>query len=148
MVAIGCDHAGFPLKSALIEVLERRAIAYEDFGCQGERIDYVEPALDVAQAVVQRRCELGILICGTGIGMSICANKVPGIRAAVCGDVYSARMTRAHNDANVLAIGARVIGEGLAADIVETFLTTPFEGGRHLSRVQKIHAVEQRFAGM
>ena len=145
-VAIGCDHGGINLKPALIDYLEKKGIEYIDFGCYGkDSVDYNEYALAVSESVAKKECDLGILICGTGIGMSIVANKVKGIRCGHCHDVFSARMTRAHNDANVLAFGERVIGVGLMLDIVEAFLTTPFSNGeRHVNRVNKIKALEEK----
>ena len=131
-VAIGCDHAGLHYKEAVIDYLKFRGIEFEDLGTYTpESCDYP----DIARKVCENR---GILICGTGIGMSIVANKVHGIRAALCGDTYSARVSRAHNNANVLCMGSRVIGEHLALDIVDTWLKTGFEGGRHKKRVDMI----------
>jgi len=142
-VAIGCDHGGLDLKETVISVLNEMQIEYEDMGTYDRNsCDYPDFARKVAEAVAQERCDQGILICGTGIGMSIAANKVPGIRAALCGDVYSAKMARAHNDANVLCLGARVVGPGLAAEIVKAYLTGSFEGGRHTRRVEKIRQLE------
>jgi len=136
MLAIGSDHAGFPLKEQIRACLASMGVETKDVGCYSEEsVDYPGIAASVAQEVLSGRCEQGILICGTGIGISIAANRFVGIRCALCGDVYSARMTRAHNDANVLAMGARVIGIGLAEEIVKTFLETPFEGGRHQRRI-------------
>lgn len=143
-IAIGTDHGGFNLKPVLKEYLEKKGIEYKDFGCYGpESVDYNEYAIAVSKAVVSGEYDLGILICGTGIGMSIVANKVKGIRCGHCHDVFSARMTRLHNDANVLAFGERVIGPGLMLDIVEAFIGTPFSGDeRHARRVNKIKALE------
>lgn len=145
-VAIGTDHGGIHLKPALIKYLESKGIEYKDFGCYSEQsTDYNEYALKVSEAVASGEFDKGILICGTGIGMSIVANKVKGIRCAHCHDTFSARMTRLHNDANVLAFGERVIGAGLMTDIVEAFLTTPFSNEeRHVNRVNKIIALEER----
>lgn len=145
-VAIGVDHGGIHLKPALIKYLESKGIEYKDFGCYSEQsTDYNEYALKVSEAVASGEFDKGILICGTGIGMSIVANKVKGIRCAHCHDTFSARMTRLHNDANVLAFGERVIGAGLMTDIVEAFLTTPFSNEeRHVNRVNKIIALEER----
>ncbi len=144
-VAIGCDHGGINLKPALIEYLEKKGIDYKDFGCYGkDSVDYNDYAVAVAKSVAKKECDLGILICGTGIGMSIVANKVKGIRCGHCNDAFSARMTREHNDANVLAFGERVIGVGVMLDIVDAFLTTPFSNGeRHIRRVEKIKALEE-----
>ena len=140
MLAIGCDHGGFALKQAIMAHLQARGLEYRDFGTYtAESCDYPDFGRAVAQAVASGEYERGILICGTGIGISITANKVPGIRAALCGDCFSAEATRLHNDANILALGARVVGEGLALKIVDTFLDTPFSGDeRHLRRIRKI----------
>lgn len=137
MLAIGCDHGGYEMKQEIIRHLEKRQIPYRDFGCDSVKaVDYPVYAKKVAEAVAGGDCEMGILICGTGIGISIAANKVRGIRAAVCGDCFSAEATRLHNDANILALGARVIGVGLAIKIVDTFLNTPFSGDeRHERRI-------------
>lgn len=144
-VAVGCDHGGINLKPALIEYLEKKGIDYKDFGWYGkDSVDYNDYAVAVAKSVAKKECDLGILICGTGIGMSIVANKVKGIRCGHCNDAFSARMTREHNDANVLAFGERVIGVGVMLDIVDAFLTTPFSNGeRHIRRVEKIKALEE-----
>jgi len=147
MIAIGSDHAGYELKSAIIKHLEAKGIPYEDFGTYDSTtsVDYNDYGEKVAVAVSSGTHEKGIIICGTGIGISISANKVPGIRAALCTDTYMARMSREHNDANVLALGARVIGIGLALDIVDTWLETQFEtGGRHQRRVNKFSDIEKR----
>jgi len=140
MIGIGSDHGGFALKGAIIRHLEARGLEYKDYGTYSEAsCDYPEYGRAVAEAVAKGECDRGIIICGTGIGISIAANKVKGIRAAVCGDCFSAQATREHNDANVLALGARVIGEGLALKIVDTFLDTEFSGDvRHVRRIAKI----------
>ncbi len=140
MIAIGSDHGGFALKQAVMKHLSDRGLEYKDFGTYSEEsCDYPEYGRAVALAVASGECERGIAICGTGIGISIAANKVPGIRAALCGDCFSAEATREHNDANVLALGARVVGEGLALKIVDTFLDTPFSNDeRHVRRIAKI----------
>ena len=140
MLAIGCDHGGFKLKEAVMKHLSERKIEYKDFGTYTEEsCDYPKYARAVAEAVASGECERGIVICGTGIGVSITANKVRGIRAALCSDCFSAEATRLHNDANVLAMGARVLGEGLALKIVDTFLDTPFSGEeRHVRRISQI----------
>lgn len=144
MIAIGSDHGGFALKQEILRHLEAAGYAYKDFGTYTEEsCDYPEYGEAVARAVASGEYARGILICGTGIGISISANKVRGIRAAVCTDCYSAEMTRRHNDANILALGGRVVGAGLALKIVDTFLTTEFEGGRHARRVAKIHQIEE-----
>ena len=140
MLGSGSDHGGYQLKQAIMKHLEARGIAFTDYGTYGEEsCDYPEYGRAVALAVAGGACDRGILICGTGIGISIAANKIPGIRAAVCGDCFSAEATRAHNDANILALGARVVGEGLALKIVDTFLDTPFSNDeRHIRRIRKI----------
>lgn len=140
MIAIGSDHGGYALKKALMAHLDRKGIAYKDYGTYTEdSCDYPVYAKKVARAVAAGECERGILICGTGIGVSITANKVPGIRAALCGDCFSAEATRQHNDANVLCLGARVVGEGLALKIADVFLSTPFSNSeRHLRRISQI----------
>ena len=145
MLAIGSDHGGFALKKEIMAHLDERGIAYKDFGTYTEEsCDYPDIAEPVARAVAAGEFDRGILICGTGIGMSMSANKVTGIRAALCGDCYSAEFTRRHNDANVLTLGARVLGAGLALKIVDTFLDTAFEGGRHARRIAKIADIETR----
>ena len=138
MIAIGSDHAGYEMKLAIIEHLKKRGEKFEDFGCySNESVDYPEYGKKVAHAVASGEYEKGILICGTGIGISITANKVKGIRAALCGDCFSAEATRLHNDANILALGARAIGTGLAEKIVDTFLDTEFSGDeRHARRIR------------
>lgn len=145
-IAIGCDHGGINLKPILIDYLEKKGYEYKDFGCYDKTsVDYNDYALPVCNAVVNGEADLGILICGTGIGMSIVANKIKGIRCGHCSDVFSAKMMREHNDANVLAFGERVIGPGLMLEIVEAFLTTPFSNGeRHIKRVNKIKALEEK----
>ena len=143
MIALGCDHAGFALKEKMKKVIEDLGFEYKDFGCYDENsVDYPVIAKDVCKSVTSGESEKGILICGTGVGMSIAANKVKGIRASLCGDTFSAKFTRLHNDSNVLCMGARVIGEGIASEIVTTYLTTEFEGGRHERRVDLITALE------
>lgn len=140
MIAIGSDHGGFELKKAVMDHLEKRGLEYKDFGTYTrDSCDYPEYGRAVALAVASGEFERGIVICGTGIGISIAANKVPGIRAALCGDCFSAQATREHNDANILAMGARVVGEGLALKIVDTFLDTPFSNDeRHIRRISLI----------
>ena len=143
MIAIGCDHGGFALKQEVMRHLDELGLAYKDFGTYSEEsCDYPVYGEAVARAVAAGECERGILICGTGIGISISANKVKGIRAALCGDCYSAEMTRRHNDANMLAIGAGFTGKNLAERMVEVFLSTDFEGGRHARRVEKLNAIQ------
>ena len=140
MIAIGSDHGGFELKGEIIRHLESRGVEYRDLGTySAESCDYPVYAKAVARAVLSGKCEKGIIICGTGIGVSITANKFRGIRAALCGDCFSAEATRLHNDANVLTLGARVTGPGLAIKIVDTFLDTPFSGDeRHIRRISMI----------
>lgn len=140
MIGIGSDHGGFALKEAIKKHLEERGLEYRDYGTYSDAsCDYPAYGRAVAKAVAAGECELGILICGTGIGISITANKVPGIRAALCSDCFSAEATRLHNNANILALGARVLGEGLALKIVDTFLDTPFSNDeRHIRRISMI----------
>lgn len=140
MIAIGSDHGGFELKEELMEHLSERGLEYKDFGTYSSAsCDYPVYAKAVANAVASGECDRGIIICGTGIGVSITANKVRGIRAALCGDCFSAEATRQHNDANVLCMGARVVGEGLALKIADTFLDTPFSNDeRHIRRISMI----------
>lgn len=140
MIAVGSDHGGFELKKEVMAHLDARGLEYKDFGTYSDAsCDYPVYGKAVAKAVASGECERGIIICGTGIGISIAANKVHGIRAALCGDCFSAEATRQHNDANVLALGARVVGPGLALKIVDTFLDTPFSNGeRHIRRIEMI----------
>lgn len=140
MIALGCDHGGYELKQEVIKHLEARGLAYKDFGCYNEEsCDYPVYGQAAAKAVASGECEQGIVICGTGIGISISANKVPGIRCALCGDCFSAAATKEHNNANMLALGARVIGVGLALTIVDAFLDTPFSNDeRHIRRINMI----------
>jgi ribose 5-phosphate isomerase B len=143
LVAIGSDHGGFQLKEEIKKLLAEKNIAFEDFGTHSaQSVDYPDIAQKVGEAIVDGRFTRGILICGTGIGISIAANKIKGIRAALCHDVFSAQMTREHNDTNILAMGERVIGPGLARMIVATWLATEFAGGRHAARVAKISQLE------
>ena len=142
MIAIGCDHGGFEMKTALIKHLQENNVEFFDLGCNGETVDYPDIAVKVCEKVTSGECDKGVLVCGTGIGMSMAANKIKGIRAAVCGDTFSARFTRLHNDCNVLCLGGRVIGNGLACDILDLFINTEFEGGRHQRRVDKIMELE------
>lgn len=144
MIALGCDHGGFAMMQDVIKYLDEKGLPYKNFGTFTEdSCDYPVIAEAVGHAVTGGECDKGILICGTGIGMSIAANKIPGIRAALCGDSYSAEMTRRHNDANILVLGARVIGLGLAHNILDTFLNTPFEGGRHAKRIAMFSDLEK-----
>ena len=144
MIAIGCDHAGYELKKSVIDFLNEKGFDTLDLGCGGEPDDYPEIAEKVCEKVTDGSCEKGILICGTGVGMSIAANKVKGIRAALCSEHFSAKYTRLHNDSNILCMGARTIGAGLATELVELFLTTEFEGGRHQRRVDLITDLESK----
>lgn len=138
-IVVGADHGGFKLKGKIIEFLRGKNILFEDYGTfDEESCDYPDIAQKVAFAVAEKKFDRGILICGTGIGISIVANKIKGIRAALCSDTFSARMSREHNDSNILCLGQRVIGEGLALDIVDVWLKSNFEGGRHKIRVDKI----------
>lgn len=137
MIALGCDQAGYELKQEIIKHLEEKGLEYKDYGSySADPVDYPVYGRMVAKAVADGECDKGILICGTGIGISIAANKVKGIRAAVCSDCFSAEATRLHNDANIVAVGARVVGPGLAIKIIDTFLNTEFSGAeRHARRV-------------
>ncbi|GAJ97304.1 MULTISPECIES: ribose 5-phosphate isomerase B [Geomicrobium] len=143
-VIIGSDHAGLRLKKEILPLLDEKGIEYEDVGAhEMDSVDYPDFAKPVSEAVASGDYERGILICGTGIGMSIAANKVKGIRCALVHDLFSAEMTRLHNDSNVLAMGERVVGPGLATSIVEKWLDTPYEGGRHQRRVDKMMELDQ-----
>ncbi len=147
-IAIGCDHGGFELKQLIIQHLSKNGYEVKDFGCfDSTSVDYPDYAYPVACAVVSGAAEKGILICGTGIGMSIAANKVKGIRCALCGDTFSAHATAEHNDSNVLALGARVVGPGLALDIVDTWLGAKFMGKQHIARIEKITKIENQEFG-
>lgn len=147
MIAIAADHGGFKLKGIIIKYLQSMNIKYKDYGSFTEdAVDYPDVALIASESIINGECDKGILICGTGIGISIAANKVTGIRAALCGDTFSARMSRLHNDANILTMGARVIGEGLAIDIVNIWLNTEFEGGKHARRVDKLKNIECKYS--
>lgn len=142
MIALGSDHGGYGLKQEIIKYLEEQKLEYRDYGSYDEKsCDYPVYAKKVANAIVEGECDKGILICGTGIGISITANKIKGIRAAVCHDTFSAEATRLHNDANIVAMGARVVGPGLAVKIVDTFLHTEFSNDeRHIRRIEQIEA--------
>lgn len=143
MIAIGCDHGGLNVKNALCEHLKDRGLEVCDFGTfDTASVDYPDIAKKVCTAVQNGEAEKGILVCGTGIGMSIAANKHKGIRAAVCSEHFSTRYTRLHNDSNVLCLGERVIGAGLACELADLFIDTAFEGGRHMTRVNKITEIE------
>lgn len=145
-IALGSDHAGLPLKLEIIKHLEEKGYEIKDFGTYTkESCDYPDFGSKVAEEVVKGDYRFGIIICGTGIGISIAANKVPGARAALCSDTFSAHACREHNDANILALGQRVIGVGLALDIVDTFLNSAFQGGRHAKRVNKITEIEKKY---
>ena len=144
-VVAGSDHAGLTLRAEAVKVAKAKGFEVEDLGPQApDSVDYPDFAVAVSRAVAEGKARFGILVCGTGIGMSMAANKMPGVRAALCHTEWEARMTRAHNDANVLCLGERVTGGGLGAAIVEAFLTTPFEGGRHQRRVDKLNALDRR----
>lgn len=143
MIAIGSDHGGYALKQEIMEYLRQTGVEFEDLGCyEPVSVDYPDIAKKVCARVTEGTAKLGILVCGTGIGMSICANKIKGIRAAQCADTFSARMTRCHNNSNVLTLGGRTVGPELAKDIVKEFLTAEFEGGRHQTRIDKIMELE------
>lgn len=143
MIVLGADHGGYELKEQIKKHLDEKGVEYEDYGTMtGEAIDYPIIARKVAEAVAAGRFDKGILCCGTGIGISIAANKVKGIRCACCSDCFSAKYTRLHNDANIIAMGGRVIGAGLACMMVDVFLETEFEGGRHSRRVGLITEIE------
>lgn len=146
MIALGCDHAGYSLKQIVKQHLDEMHIEYKDYGTYDEKsCDYPDYAQKVCAAVTSGECKLGILICGTGVGMSIAANKCKGIRAACCSDYFSAKYTRMHNDANVLCIGSRVIGQGLACELVDVFLNTPFSSEeKHVRRIGKIKSLESK----
>lgn len=145
-IALGADHGGFELKEEIHNYLKENGYEVKDFGTYStESCDYADYSLKVAEAVASKEYDFGILICGTGIGIGIAANKVPGIRAALCSDTFSAHATREHNDANILTMGQRVVGPGLAIDIVKTFLNAEFEGDRHLRRINKITEIEKKY---
>lgn len=145
-IAIGCDHGGFNLKTEIIKHLKAKNIELKDFGTYTvDSCDYPDIAKEVAKEVAKREFDFGILVCGTGIGISIAANKVPGIRAALCHDTFSAHATREHNNANILTLGERVVGVGLALDIVDTFLNSKFQGERHQRRIDKITKIEEEY---
>lgn len=143
-IALGADHAGVVLKDQLAQLLDERHVAYTDFGTQGtESVDYPDFAANVARAVAGGEYDRGLLVCGSGIGMAMAANKIPGVRAAAVTEPESARLSRSHNDANVLALGARLTSPELAREIVTTFLDTPFDGGRHQRRVDKLSELDR-----
>lgn len=145
MVVIGCDHGGYELKKEVLAFLDEKGVKYLDMGCNGESCDYPDIAEAVCGKILDGSCDKGILICGTGIGISIAANKIKGIRAALCADYYSAKYTRMHNDSNVICMGGRVTGPGTACEMVNVFLDTDFEGGRHQRRIDKIAEIEKKF---
>lgn len=146
-IAIGSDHAGFRLKERIKDYFRDQGVCFSDFGTNSaESVDYPDIARPVAESVARGENRYGILVCGTGIGMVIAANKVPGIRAALCHDVFTARAAREHNDANVLTLGERVTGAGLACEIVKTWLQATFQGGRHERRINKIRALEEKYS--
>ncbi|MCQ2432504.1 MAG: ribose 5-phosphate isomerase B [Clostridia bacterium] len=145
ILAVACDHGGYELKKEILAYLDKIGAKYVDFGCDSTAsVNYPDYAAKACEAIQSGECYRGILVCGTGIGMSMAANKHKGIRAACCSDTFSARMTRAHNDANVLCMGGRVVGAGLALDMVKLFLETEFEGGRHADRVAMLMAIENK----
>jgi ribose 5-phosphate isomerase B len=144
-IAIGCDHAGVELKKELLSLLNNLQIQYVDYGTDSpESVDYPDFGEKVSEAVSSGKIEKGILICGTGIGMSIVANKFPGVRASLCNELFTAKMSRLHNNANVLVLGGRIVGQDLAKEIVRTWVSTPFEGERHNRRLKKITLIEDR----
>ena len=144
MLAIGCDHGGYDLKEEVKKHLDERGIEYIDCGCNGESVDYPVIASETCAHITSGGCEMGLLFCGTGIGISTAANKTPGIRAACCSDYYSAKYTRMHNNANVLCMGGRVISSGLACELVDVFLDTAFEGGRHQRRIDMLTELDKK----
>lgn len=144
-IAIGCDHAGFELKREIISLLDDLRVECIDYGTKGHKsVDYPDIGEKVSEAISSGKIEKGILICGTGIGMSIVANKFPNVRASLCNDLYTAKMSRLHNDANILVLGGRIVGKDLAKEIVRVWVSTPFEGERHCVRLKKITQIEDR----
>ena len=144
-IALAADHGGYELKNAVKQHLDELGLAYVDFGTNSPAsVDYPDMALPACKAVVNGECDKALLFCGTGVGISMAANKVPGIRACCCSDAFSAEFTRRHNDANALCMGGRVVGPGLGIKLVDIFLSTEFEGGRHVNRIAKLTALEQR----
>jgi len=144
MIALGCDHGGFELKESIKKHLDNNNVEYKDFGVYTcESVDYPNIAKTVCDAIISRECDKALLVCGTGIGMSIAANKMKGIRAACCSDSFSAKYTRLHNNANVLCLGGRVVGAGLATELVDLFINTEYEGGRHQIRLNQITKIEE-----
>lgn len=143
-LAIASDHAGFELKESVAAFLQHEEVGFEDFGpLNSDRVDYPDYGIQVAQAILDKKVERGIVICGTGVGMSIVVNRFPGIRGTLCSDVFTTKMCREHNDSNVLVLGGRVIGKGLAEEIVKTWLETPFKGGLHQQRLDKIEGIDK-----
>jgi ribose 5-phosphate isomerase B len=144
-LAIASDHAGFELKESIIAYLNDKGVELEDFGpINSDRVDYPDYGISIAKAIQENKLDRGILICGTGVGMSIVVNRFPGIRGTLCSDLYTSKMCREHNDSNILIMGGRVIGKGLAEEIVDTWLNTPFEGGRHQKRLDKIEDIDRK----
>lgn len=147
MIALGCDHGGYELKEAIKRHLESNGIECKDFGTYSkDSVDYPKYALAVAESVKSGECINGILVCGTGVGISIAANKVPGIRAAVVSDCFTAQATKEHNNSNIIALGARVVGEGLALRIVDTWMNAEFQGGRHAERLSQVEEIEKKYS--
>ena len=143
-IAIASDHAGYDLKQNLIIFLKKEGVIAEDYGPHNSNsVDYPDYGIKLAQAIVKKEMERGIIICGTGIGMSIVVNRFPGIRGTLCGDIFSAKLCREHNDSNILILGGRVVGTGLANEIAKTWMNTPFEGGRHQRRLDKINQIDE-----
>ncbi len=142
-IVIGCDHGGFEHKNAIVEHLKKRGLEVVDCGIyENSSVDYPDIAVKVCEKITSGECKLGFLVCGTGIGMSLAANKIKGIRAAACSEHFSAKYTRLHNNSNILCLGGRVIGIGTALELADIFIDTEFEGGRHQTRVDKITAIE------
>jgi ribose 5-phosphate isomerase B len=143
-LVIASDHAGFELKESVAAYLHNQGVEFEDFGpVNSDRVDYPDYGIQVAKAIIDKKVDRGIVICGTGVGMSIVVNRFPGIRGTLCSDLFTAKMCREHNDSNILIMGGRVIGKGLAQEIVKTWLETPFEGGRHQARLDKIEEIDR-----
>ena len=144
-LAIASDHAGFELKESIVAFLRDKGVTLEDFGPNNsDRVDYPDYGISIAKAIQENKVDRGILICGTGVGMSIVVNRFPGIRGTLCADLYTTKMCREHNDSNILIMGGRVIGKGLAEEIVSMWLDTPFEGGRHQKRLDKIEDIDRK----
>ena len=144
-LAIASDHAGFELKESIIAYLHDKGVELEDFGPENnDRVDYPDYGISIARAIQEKKVDRGIVICGTGVGMSIVVNRFPGIRGTLCSDLYTTKLCREHNDSNILIMGGRVIGKGLAEEIVTMWLDTPFEGGRHQKRLDKIEDIDRK----